>query len=223
MLLMSGCSSGQASHPNAAAAPTTNSAPAQAAAPAAANPPPSAQAAPVPPAAAAPVPSQEHLAGIGSATIITIHGKIVSVNRSKKLVTLQGPHGKTVTLYVKNPYNLKSATPGEPVVVRFYEIVTIRKQKPGGPSPSATLVEGIASAVPGETPGAAVGASVQIVATIVAINKSKKTVDLKGPDGVIETVNVAKPSNLKHVKVGDDIIITLTKVVAIKLERESAA
>ena len=104
-----------------------------------------------------------------------------------------------------------------------YEIVTIRKQKPGESIPSVTLVEGIASAVPGETPGAAVGTSVQIVATIVAINRSKKTVDLKGPDGVVETVNVAHPSNLRHVKVGTDIVITLTKVMAISLDKETSA
>jgi hypothetical protein len=224
LLLVSGCSSSQAGQPNAAPAPGTSSAsPAQAPAPVVANPAPSAQATPVSPAAVAPAPSQEHLAGIGSATIITIHGKIVSVNRVKKLVTLQGPHGKTITLYVRNPYNLKSAKPGESFVARFYEIVTIRKQKPGESIPSVTLVEGIASAVPGETPGAAVGTSVQIVATIVAINRSKKTVDLKGPDGVIETVNVAHPSNLRHVKVGTDIVITLTKVMAISLDKETSA
>ena len=77
--------------------------------------------------------------------------------------------------------------------------------------------------MPGETPGGAVGNSVQLVATIVAINKQKKTVDLKGPDGAVETVKVAHPANLKHVKVGNDIVVTLTKVMAISLDKEPGA
>jgi len=170
---------------------------------------------------AAPAQSHEHLAGIGSATVVTIHGKIVAVDRTKKLVTLEGPSGKKVTLEVKNPYNLEAAKPGEPFVARFYEIVTIRKKRPGETIPAVALDEGIVSAAPGQTPGAAVGRSVRVVATIVAINKTKKTVDLQGPNGVVETVNVANPTNLKHVKVGNDIVITLTKVTAISLDKET--
>lgn len=83
------------------------------------------------------------------------------------------------------------------------------------------LDEGIVSAAPGQTPGAAVGSSVQVVATIVAINKKKKMLDLQGPNGVVETVNVANPASLKHVKVGNDIVVTLTKVTAISLDRET--
>ena len=122
---------------------------------------------------------------------------------------------------MKNPYNLEAAKPGEPFVARFYEIVTIRKKRPGETIPAVALDGGIVSAAPGQTPGAAVGSTVQVVATIVAINKEKKTVDLQGPDGVVETVNVANPANLRHVKVGNDIVITLTKVTAISLDKET--
>jgi hypothetical protein len=224
LLLVFGCSSSRAGQSNAAPPGVGNPPPAQAPPPTAANPAASTQPGSVSPAAAtAPMPSQEHLAGIGSATIITIHGKIASVDRAKKLVTLEGPHGKTITFHVKNPYNLEAAKPGESFVAKFYEIVTIRKERRGESIPSVTLVEGISSAVPGETPGAATGSSVQVIATIVAINRNKKTVDLKGPDGVVETVNVVNPSNLRHVKVGEDIVITLTKVMAISLDKESGA
>jgi len=222
LLLLFGCSSAPGQSKSAAVA-ESGAASGQVSAPVNANPAPSLQPTSVPPSATAPAPSQEHLEGIGTATIITIHGKIVSVNRAKKLITLEGPHGKTTTLYVRNPYNLKAAKPNERFVARFYEIVTIRKERRGESIPSVTLVEGISSAVPAETPGAAAGTSVQIVATIVTINKSKKTVNLKGPDSVVETVNVANPSNLGHVKVGEDIVITLTKVMVISLDKETGA
>ncbi len=38
----------------------------------------------------------------------------------------------------------------------------------------------------------------------------------------VETVNVENPENLTQVKVGEQIVITLTNVVAIALEKEAA-
>jgi hypothetical protein len=84
----------------------------------------SVQMTPSAPTAATPL-AQEHLIGVGSATVLTIHGRrVVSVNRAKKQVTLEGPGGKLVTLQVYNPYNLAAAKAGEPFVAKFYEIVT---------------------------------------------------------------------------------------------------
>jgi hypothetical protein len=175
------------------------------------------------PPPAAPSANTEHVAGIGSATVVVVHGKIVSVDRAKKLVTFAGPEGHQVTLKVHNPYNLAAAKPGEPFVAKFYEIVTIRKQRPGESIPSASLSEGVVSATPGQVPGAAASRSVQVVASIKAINKTKKTVDLVGPDGAEETVKVANPANLRRVKVGDNIVVTLTHVVAISLDKQTGS
>src|SRR5271169_4998882 len=109
--LVSACSEAGNSQPSAPGA----SAMAQPAAPLAAalapNPNSVTSAAAAPSTAAAP-PAQEHIVGVGSATVVTLHGKIVSVNRSKKLVTLEGPSGKKVTVHVYYPYNLASAKAG---------------------------------------------------------------------------------------------------------------
>jgi hypothetical protein len=205
LLFLSACSSSQGSQYSAAASNNSGSAYAQTSASAGAN----------------PMPSQEQLAGIGSATVVTVHGKILSVDRANKLVTLESSNGKKVTLKVQNPYNLEAAKPGDPFVARFYEIVTIRKKQPGEPLPPVALGEGIATAAPGQVPGAVMSRSVQLVATIAAINTANETVDLKDPNGVVETVKVANPNNLKLVKVGDDIVITLTRAVAISLDKEA--
>jgi hypothetical protein len=143
------------------------------------------------------------------------------VNRPKKLVTLEGPNGKQVTLQVYNPYNLAAAKPGERFVAKFYEIATVRRLMPGESLPPASLAQGIISATPGQTPGAAVGTQVQLLVTVDAIDKHKKTITVEGPDGAAETVSVGNPANLKYVKVGEKIVITLSKVVAIALETES--
>jgi hypothetical protein len=217
LILLSGCSSTNSSSstasPNVASPlPSTQAPVPSSAAPIAGSTPPAAMATP---------PVQEHLIGMGSETVVTVHGKIVSVNRPKKTVTLDGPRGKQVTIHVYNPYNLEAAKAGAPFVAKFYEIVTIRKLLPGESLPAASLAEGIVSATPGLVPGAVAGTQAQMVVTIDSIDRDKKTVGVEGPDGSIETVSVANPANLKHVKVGDKIVVTLTNVVAIALEPES--
>ncbi len=171
----------------------------------------------------APSQNPERLAGIGSVTVVTVHGKIIAVDRSNKLVTFQSMRGKTITVQVDNPYNLAAAKPGEPFVARFYEIATIREMQPGELIPSASLQEGIVSAMPGQTPGAAFGNQLQIVATIDATNSEKSIVSIKGPDGSVETVAVSNPEILANVRLGDQVVITLSNVVAIALDKEPGA
>jgi hypothetical protein len=223
--LGSGCStntaatsSSQSTGSTLAAAQPASASPAPAANPETTG---SAQAATATPSPA--MPSQEHLVGIGSETVVTIHGKIVSVNHAKKEVTLEGPDGKQVTLHVYNPYNLAAAKAGGPFVAKFYEIVTIRKLKQGESLPAASVAEGIVGAVPGQTPGVAAGTKVQIVVTINAINQNKKTIEVKGPDGSVETVSVGNGASLKHVRVGEKIAITSFNVVAVALEPEAGS
>jgi hypothetical protein len=157
--------------------------------------------------------------GVRSATVLTVHGKIVEVNKAKKLVTLEGPAGRKVTLRVENPYNLAAAKVGEPVVARFYEVVTIRKKKPGESVPSASLKEGIATARPGEVPGAIVARQLSLTVSVAAIDKANGTVTVKAPDGTIEKVKARNPKNLEHLKVGDELVVTLSRAIAISLEK----
>jgi hypothetical protein len=166
-------------------------------------------------------PSHEHLRGIGSATVITVHGKIVSVNRAKKEVTLEGPNGKDITVHVRNPYNLEHAKAGDRFVAKFYEIITIVRQKPNPSMAPISVAQGVVTATPGQNPGSAFGRSVRVVTTVTAINPAEHTIVIKGPDGAEETVEVGRHTGLRHVKVGDQIVITLTDVVAVELKPEA--
>jgi len=50
---------------------------------------------------------------VRSATVLTLHGKIVEVNKAEKQVTLEGPNGRRVTLEVENPRNVEAAHVGD--------------------------------------------------------------------------------------------------------------
>jgi hypothetical protein len=161
--------------------------------------------------------------GVVSATVITTHGKIVKVSKARKQVTLELPGGQEVTIDVRNPYNLNAAKVGEPFVARYYEIVTIRKKKSGENVPGASLSGGIATARPGGNPGAVGEMDVRIVVTVDAINEANGTVTVKAADGTSETVKARDPRNLKRLKVGDQLVVGVSRAIGIALEKEPAA
>jgi hypothetical protein len=168
-------------------------------------------------------PAETSPEGVSYGTVITVHGKIAKVNKARKQVTLQLPQGQQVTLDVQNPYNLNSAKVGEPFVARYYEVVTIRKKKPGESVPNASLKGGIATAKPGGRPGAVREMHLTLLVTVDAIDEAKGTVTVKAPDGTVETVKPRNPENLKRLKVGDELVVGISRAIGITLEKESAS
>jgi Cu/Ag efflux protein CusF len=168
----------------------------------------------------APSPPSGAAEGVSAATQFTIHGKIAAVDKSKKLVTLEA-NGRKVTFTVENPYNLNAAKVGDPVVVHYYEVVSVRKKKPGEAIPAVSLNEGIATAKSG-TPGAVAGERTSVLVTVEEVDQANGTVTLKGPDGSVEKVKARDPKNLQHLKAGDELIVTISRVTAIAIDKESA-
>jgi hypothetical protein len=168
-------------------------------------------------------PEAAQLEGVGSVTVETIHGKIVSVDTGRKLVTLEGPAGRQVTVYVRNPDNLRAAKVGEPFAARFYEVVTVRRKKPGENLQGGTLSHGIWTSNPGGVPGGSRAMLAQLPVTVDAIDEANGTVTVKAPDGTTETVKARYPQALKQLKVGDELVISLYHGIAISLRKESAS
>ena len=57
-----------------------------------------------------------------------------------------------------------------------------------------------------------------VTATVTAIDKKKGTVTLKGPEGNLVTAKAEDPKNLDKIKVGDELLITITEALAISVE-----
>ena len=157
---------------------------------------------------------------VRSATVVTVHGKIIKVDKARKLVTIEGPEGRKATILVENPRNLDAAKVGDSVVVRFFEIVSVRKKRANENVPTASLREGIATAKPGGLPGAVLEQKLQLLLTVEAIDRANGTVTVKAGDGTDETVKARNPNNLKHLKVGDELVVTLERAVGISIEKE---
>jgi hypothetical protein len=141
----------------------------------------------------------------------------------KKLVTLEGPAGRRVTLAVRNPENLKAAKVGEPFAARFYEVVTIRKKRPGEKIESVSLSGGIWPTNPLGVPGGSRAVQTTVLVAVDAIDEANGTVTVKAADGSTETVKARDPRNLKRLKVGDELVIGLYSGVALSLSKEAGA
>lgn len=166
---------------------------------------------------------EAQMEGVGSVTVQSIEGKIVKVDTGRQLVTLEGPGGRQVTVYVRNPDNLRAAKVGEPFAARFYEVVTVRRKKPGENLQGGTLSHGIWTNNPNGVPGGRRAMLATLPVTVAAIDEANGTVTVKAPDGTTETVKARYPQAIKQLKVGDELVISLYRGIAISLRKESAS
>jgi hypothetical protein len=160
--------------------------------------------------------------GIRAATVLTIHGTVTAVDKAEKLVTIQVPDGRKYTLKVDNPYNLDAASVGAGVVVKYYEVVSVRKKNPGESLPSLSVPGGVVTAKPGALPGAVAEEHLNAVVSVVQVDKASGTVTIKGADGSIETAKANNPEILSQLKAGDDLVISTSRATAISLDKEPA-
>jgi len=168
-------------------------------------------------------PAAANSESVRAATVLTIHGKVTAVDKAQKLVTIQIPSGKEYTLKVDNPYNLGAVAVGTGVIVRYYEVVSVRKKKPGESLPSLSVNGGVVTAKPGAVPGAVAEEHLKAVVSVVQVDQANGTVTIKGSDGSVETVKANDPKVLSRLKAGDDLVLTASRATAISLEREPAS
>jgi Cu/Ag efflux protein CusF len=144
---------------------------------------------------------------------------VEKIDHATRMVTLKGPGGNTVTFEVgPEAHNLDKVKAGDTVDVKYYEAVAWQVMKPGEGRPGVSTTAVAERAPKGAQPGGVVGTRVTLTATIVEIDPDGKHVTLKGPQGNTRQVAVRNPENVKRVKVGDEVEITLTEAMAISVE-----
>jgi len=153
---------------------------------------------------------------VGAASLITLSATVTAVNQETREVTLKDADGNELAITVgEEVKNLPQVEAGDQVEVAYFESVNIEVLGPEQAEPGATAMSALETAEPGQKPAGAMATELSIVATIDAINKDTETVTLKGPEGNTKTVKVRNPANLEKVAVGDQVMITLTRAVAV--------
>lgn len=153
---------------------------------------------------------------VGAASLITLSATVTAVNQETREVTLKGADGNELAITVgEEVKNLPQVEVGDQVDVAYYESVHVEVLGPEQAEPGATAMSALETAEPGQKPTGAMATELSVVATIDAINKDAETVTLKGAEGNTKTVKVRNPANLEKVAVGDQVMITLTRAVAV--------
>jgi hypothetical protein len=151
--------------------------------------------------------------------VVTVNATVEAIDLNTRVVRLKGPKGNVFDLKVgEEAKNLPQVKVGDLVEAKYYESIAVEVKKPGEPG-GVTVSGALATAKPGEMPAGMVANQVTVTTTLEAIDRDKKHVTLKGPEGNSVRVKVQDPKNLKNVKVGDQVVITYTEALAISVEK----
>jgi Cu/Ag efflux protein CusF len=146
----------------------------------------------------------------------TVSATVKEVDYESRVVTLLAPNGEDVVFRAGDEVrNLAQVKVGDVVQATYYESVAIEVKKPGTATPGVTAGSGAERAPLGAKPGAAAVESMQIVATVVKVDKKNGAVTLRGPKGRTKTLPVRNPAHLDAVKVGDLVEVTYTEAIGI--------
>lgn len=158
--------------------------------------------------------------GVELGEVAVITAKVVAIDRVDRNATLKGPEGNVVTVEVSHgARNFDQIEIGDQVKVEYYEAVAMYVGKEGAkPEAVAGLIT--ARAPKGEKPADVAVETVDVSATVQAIDKKKRTVTLKGPDGKLVTTRMDKSvQGFDNLKVGDSIHVRFTEAIAISVEK----
>jgi hypothetical protein len=148
---------------------------------------------------------------------LTVSATVVAIDAATRTATLKGAKGMIVDVVVPpEAKNFGDIKVGDLVTVDYVRALTLQL-KPAGGIRSSSSEAATAPAPAGAVAGGAVAKQVVIMANVTAINAKEGYVTLRGPKGNSVDLSV-DPSQLKLVKVGDQVEAVYTEAVAITVD-----
>lgn len=177
----------------------------------AADPAPAAQLAPAPAA-----PAAEDKPGGIEGELVVVTAKVKAIDKKHRVVTLKYPDGKQAKVKCgPEVRNFAQIRVGDDVTAEFLETIELfvtapeDKPEPGG----ATVVE---RAPKGAKPGMATVETVEVAATVKAIDYDSRMVTLERSDGKLLKVKAGPEiKRLNEVKTGDAVVARYTEAMSI--------
>jgi len=153
---------------------------------------------------------------LSSDTAVTLKGEIASVDRWTALKEFRG---KGVIYEVTDGQSSLGVKVGEHVTARYYETVTLRSRKPGETVGLASVTEAIPVAKLGEPFRGGFTREFKIGASIEAFGRSRNQLIFRTARGTSQALAIGDASELHGLRVGEQIVITLTQAMSISLDR----
>lgn len=153
---------------------------------------------------------------------VTLSATVVAIDAATRTATLKGAKGTVVDVVVPpEAKNFAEIRVGDLVTVEYVRALTLQL-KPAGGIRSTTTETATAPAPAGAVAGGAAAKQVVVMANVTAINAKAGYVTLRGPKGNSVELSV-DPSQLKLVKVGDQVEAVYTEAVAITVDHQPKA
>src|SRR5262245_1436107 len=151
-------------------------------------------------------------------SVISTEATVVSIDHSTRMVTLRTPDQRLHTLRVDpSVRNLNKVHKGDEVVTTYYEAIAVAVKKAGKTGVSTD--EDTERARPGQKPAGVAAETTTITARVVKIDRKHRSLDLRGPEGNVLTVDVRDPAQLQNLAVGDLVEVSVTEAVAMQVEK----
>jgi len=154
--------------------------------------------------------------------LVTITASVEAINYTNREVTLKGPLGNGVTFTAdQRVKRLNEVKVGDLVRADYFVSFAAELRKPTPEEEKNPFVElnAAAKAPPGTSPAGGVLRQFRVVTTIEGLDRPTETITVKGPRGNYLTARVADPANLTKMRIGENIVVTLTEALAVSLEK----
>ena len=155
---------------------------------------------------------------IGEADAIQFQGKVKSINKKARTVTIVGPQGNQMVIPAgEDVKNFGQIRVGDLVTLTYVQAMVIELKKAANNGIRERVEsENVTRAKAGEKPSGSIEKTVKIVANVVGLNPKAQTVTLRGPKRTVE-VAVKDPAMLKDVAVGNQVEVTYVEGVALSV------
>lgn len=168
--------------------------------------------------ALAPAVSMAQTPAMGAAATATLTAKIVAIDSTSRVVTLQDAKGNTQAIQVGPGVTRFSALKvGDTVTFTYQESVALSIVKAGAAAPMAQNAPTV-TRTEGDKPGGTISQTQTATVTIAAIDMTTPSITVTTQDGKTISMLVHDPANLSGLKVGDVVQITYNQALAISVK-----
>lgn len=160
--------------------------------------------------------------GVPGGSVVETHeltATVAALDKAARKVTLVDAAGiKTTVKAGPEVINFGQIRVGDQLKVTVTEALAVYVAAAGGaPSDGATMA--VSLAPKGAKPGGVVADTLQVTAKVSAIDLEHHKATLQFPDGSTRTVAVRPDVDLTQRKVGEEVVIRVTEMVAIGIEK----
>lgn len=150
---------------------------------------------------------------------VTATAVVQTVDQKNRLLTLKGEDGKVFTIKVGNEVrNLAQVYAGDTVKATYHQALAVQLDTIQGTGVNQRIVTVSAGRAPaGAMPAGAVEEKVEMLGTILAVDKAKRTVLVQGAVHHV-TLQIPAGMDVKDLKAGDQVRAIYTQELAVVVE-----